>query len=101
MRAMVDREDVDAMFAELLDHPAAVFPELLFAVVAAGNSGLVGDHHDDEADRLGTPCQIEDPVHPFGAVRCMDVSEISIDDAVAIQKKRSAQLFVPHYRSRS
>src|SRR6185312_10765096 len=88
--AMVDRIQGRPTLLELGAHPVHVVEELLLAVIAPANAGLIGDHNQQMP---GLPCrttQLEDAVDELGALGRADIAVIDIDHSVAIEEQGPA-----------
>jgi len=82
--------------AKHLAHPVGEREKLVLAVIPPADSGLIGNHDDQEATCNGLAAGVEYPVDEFERVFAADIIAVHIDHAVAIEKKRSV-----HQRSTS
>src|SRR5215831_11307090 len=87
IRTVVHPLDSNSPLLKLPNHPRRQCQKLGFAVVAAGNAGLVGYHHQEIIEPLRVAAKFKDTLLEMEHVRSMDICVLEIDPSVSIQEE--------------
>ncbi len=90
------------LLREAFLHPAHQVVKILFAVIPPPDARLIGYDNQKVIQCLGGAAKIENAIRENDLFRSVDITGVSIDHAVAIEKKRfacSCQHLHPHKRA--
>ena len=87
--AVVDGVEVDALEGEFGAHPGHEGVEGLLGVEAACDARLVGDDDQLVAEGLGGEAEREDAFDPAHVFRAVEIADLVVDDAVAVEEEGS------------
>ena len=101
MRTEAHVGDGCARTGELVLHPVGELLEVLNAVVAPSDAGLVGDDNKKEAFVVQDPGGFKHARNPFEMLPVVDVGVIDVDHAVAVEKSGARHQATVGYSLRS
>lgn len=96
MRAVVDGVERGAVRGEFAAHPVHISVEVLLAVIATGDTRLIGNDDDQVALHPRCATELEDALDKLGALSGADIAMVDVDDAIAVEKQRLGQSSIHH-----